>query len=96
MSLPNPIPIVASLLAGIHQLKLEIDTQLVGRKAIIRSNYNGQKLGTSMRTRRGEMVTIREVYLSLSGGPARLSVFVNDWPLGMGLDELEIVGEAVK
>lgn len=87
--LPNPIPIVAALLAGIHKLKLEIDTQLVGRRVIIQSNYNGQQLGTSRKSRRGQLVTIREVYLSGD----RLSVFVEDWPLGMGLDELAIVAE---
>lgn len=92
MSLPNPIPIVAALLAGIHKLKLEIDQQLVGRQAIIQSNYNGQPMGTSKKSRRGEMVAIREVYLSGD----RLSVFVEDWPLGMGLDELAIVEEEAK
>lgn len=78
-------------MAAIAGWKQNLDLLLVGRKAIIQSNYNGQPMGTSKKSRCGELVTIREVYLS--GDPMRLSVFVEDWPLGMGLDELAIVAE---
>ena len=77
-------------MADIQLTKQALDQLLVGRQAIIQSNYNGQPVGMSRKSRRGELVTIREVYLSGD----RLSVFVEDWPLGMGLEELKLVGEA--
>ena len=67
----------------------EISQLLVGKQVIIQSDYNGQPYGSSRKSRKGDMVTIREAYIE--GSCRSVTIFINDERIGLGLDEVVIV-----
>lgn len=79
------------MLAGIRRDAEIISTMLVGKQCIIQSSYNGQEFGSSRKSRKGDMMTIRESYIE---GARRVTIYVDNERIGLGLDEVVIVEDA--
>lgn len=69
---------------------------LVGRAAVVKSNYNGQHFGSSKPSWKGRTVHIAHAFYSGTANKPHITVWLKEERAGggsaaLGLDELEIV-----